>query len=250
MPAVEEIKVELEQTPLKVSMSQSKTHPTSVPKAASLADRLRGQLDNLDALFRQAGVFDAENRICGSMRSPEALLREFEASMTAFKAEHASEKLAAAELRLKQVPHLCRCQAETIFKDQAPISWPDDEIIWIAASTELKARFLTHDCYAVAEKQLKQVSERAAREWERTWTRRIISMRTLSREHDIAKVAASPLTLLAKFKSAMAKSGHSKKRPRDNTYYAPRTHAKHTRKELNFEDECLSDDILCRIDIP
>ena len=63
--------------------------------------RIRHQLDKLDKLFREAGVFDVENRAASSVLFPDKLLQEFEPSMVDFKAKHAAMKLASANSRVQ-----------------------------------------------------------------------------------------------------------------------------------------------------
>lgn len=214
--------------------------------------KLNFQLDKLDKEFREAGIFDVINRVSSSEKFPDVLLEEFEPAMADYKARHASEKVASAKMRIKMVPALCLQQATTVFKDKAPPSWPGEGVVWLAAPASLKAEFLTMDCKRVATEALNKAARSATRDWKRCWTTRIQRVRSLSDARDVAKIAATPRKVLAKFKSAMFAVARGTKRPRfQNGLCPPRKSQRFVDNNvLTFDEECCDDDVLSALDIP
>ena len=153
------------------------------------------------------------------------------------------------------VPSVAHQQAVTTFFTKPPDAWEvgieDRRSSWAALSDEDRARYLEVDLKRCATHRLHLARDKSKSSWDVLWAKRINRVRELDKELGSMRLRMTPRKLHARLKRAMfvAKNDPSGFK-RKAIYYVPPPPAKRKKTVLNFDDECLFDDLLINVVMP
>ena len=139
-------------------------------------------------------------------------------------------------------------QAATTFYTRPPDAWEvgigDRRLSWAALDAFDKASYLEVDIKRCAEQRCHMERDKSKRSWDIRWAKKINRIREVDKELGAKRLRMTPRKLHARLKRAMyvAKNDPSGFK-RKAIYYVPPPPAKRKKCILDFDDECVNDEV-------